>query len=172
MTRAFDALQALLEDASLREDLTDDEAAPLFDWAADQLKRLDAQQADDAAFAAAVGAIRRLVKTMNWLVGQRSYADQDTLSGYLMKAAAAAQEAGLNPPTLPFSAQALPERQDGAALMGDLLASMAAPVPLPPAATDPQEPEPTRNFGWLRGGRARGETDHDTDETSLPGETE
>lgn len=164
MTRAFDALQALLEDASLREDVTDDEAKPLFDWAAEQLKRLDAENADDERFETAVGAIRRIVKSLNWVVGRRTYAGAESLTGFLGKAATAAQEAGLNPPTLPFSAQALEAREDGPALMGELLASMsgtaaqaavgpvAAQVEQPPAAPEPQADEP-ENLGWLRARR-------------------
>lgn len=188
MTRAFDALQALLEDASIREDVTDEEAKPLFDWAAEQLKRLDAEKADDEQFDAAVGALRRIVKSLNWVVGRRTYADAASLAGFLDKAAMAAQEAGLNPPTLPFSAQALEAREDGAALMDELLASMsgassqaavgpaAAQVEQAPPAAEPPADEP-ENLGWLRarrwGGVFGGGGQHGQDSPDVDtGETE
>lgn len=72
MSRAGDALQAFYEDAGLRDELTDEEAKPLFQWAEAELGKLDAQGADDAVFEEKVGELRRLLRGMNRLVGRRA----------------------------------------------------------------------------------------------------
>ena len=50
MSRAEDALMRLYESASLRDELTDEEAKQLLKWAEDEVVRLDESGADDDAF--------------------------------------------------------------------------------------------------------------------------
>ena len=71
MSRAEDALMRLYEDADLRDELTDDEAAQMLKWAEAELTRLDASSPDDAAFASQVDALFDLLKRMNRFAGRQ-----------------------------------------------------------------------------------------------------
>lgn len=64
------ALQALYEDASLRDELRDDEANELLKWAEAELVKLEG--ADEAVFDEKVGELRRLIRGMNRFVGRRA----------------------------------------------------------------------------------------------------
>lgn len=83
MSRAESALEALYEDASLRDELRDDEANELLKWAESELVKLDESGADDEAFEEKVGQLRRLIRGMNRFVGRRAeisaQADDQTL---------------------------------------------------------------------------------------------
>ncbi len=112
--------QELYEDADLREDLTDDEAAPLFEWAAGIACGLDESHASDEDFEAATKQLRALIKNINRLVGQRSYATPDARQKQLEEVRAAAITIGLTPPDEPLTANAA----DSTAYMSTLLAQM------------------------------------------------
>ncbi len=107
MSRAEDALQGFYEDASLRDELRDDEANELLKWAESELTKLDATGADDAVFEEKLGELRRLLRGMNRFVGRRqeitAQADDESLVkltehanalGYALSAEQLAQQAG------------------------------------------------------------------------------
>ncbi len=71
MSRAEDALMRLYESASLRDELTDDEAKQLLKWAEDEVVRLDESGIDDAAFEGQVDTLTRLLKQMNRYAGRQ-----------------------------------------------------------------------------------------------------
>jgi hypothetical protein len=70
MSRADDALQALYEDASLRDELGDEEANTLLKWAAGELAKLG--DADESVFEEKTRELRRLLRGMNRFVGRRA----------------------------------------------------------------------------------------------------
>jgi hypothetical protein len=92
--RAQSALQQLYEDANLRDELTDDEAQPLYQWAEAQIAQLDAAAADDAAFETSLEALRRLLKSINRFVGRRPFSTPDQQAEGLAKIAEHAQSLG------------------------------------------------------------------------------
>lgn len=69
------AMQRLYEDPSLTEELTDDDAKMVLEWAQEQVKQLAAKFTDEAAFDDAVKSLLRVVKNANRVVGQRDFAD-------------------------------------------------------------------------------------------------
>lgn len=129
MTRADLALQALIEDSGLREDLTDDEAAPLLAWAQAQLLAWDAADMDDASYEAQMSALRRLLRSLNQAVGQHSYASAQAHAEQLARASAEAQTLGLAALNEPTLAQA-----QGGAYMQALLAQLQPVTPAQPAS--------------------------------------
>ncbi|PJF24808.1 MAG: hypothetical protein CUN53_15965 [Phototrophicales bacterium] len=73
MSRAEDALMALYEDASLRDELVDDDAETLYHWAEAKIVRIDAEYRDDEAFEEAVSALRRVLEGINHFIGERAF---------------------------------------------------------------------------------------------------
>ncbi len=71
MSQLDDALMRLYENADLRDELTDDEATRLLQWAEAELARLDAAGADDDAFEAQVDTLLRLLKQVNRYAGRQ-----------------------------------------------------------------------------------------------------
>lgn len=72
MSRVDSALEALYEDASLRDELRDDEANELLKWAEAELVKLDESDATDADFESKIAQLRQLVRGMNRFVGRRA----------------------------------------------------------------------------------------------------
>lgn len=72
MSRVDSALEALYEDASLRDELRDDEANELLKWAEAELVKLDTSGATDADFESKIAQLRQLVRGMNRFVGRRA----------------------------------------------------------------------------------------------------
>jgi hypothetical protein len=69
------ALQRLYEDPSLTEELSDEDAKILLDWARAQIAHLAVKAPDQAAFEEAVSSVLRVMKNANRVVGQRDFAD-------------------------------------------------------------------------------------------------
>ena len=135
MMRADSALQALLETPGLREDLTDEEAAPLFAWAEAQLLAWDAAPLADDAFEAKADSLRGLISALSRAAGQHSYASAETHAAHLARASAEAQSLGLPALSDPVLAQST----GGADFMQALLAQLA---PAAPPAPPPDAPVP------------------------------
>lgn len=70
MKRVDEALQRLFEDPGLREDLVDDDAEVLMQWAESKLAELDSKGEDDAQFEAHVDTVKEMVKAVNRFVGK------------------------------------------------------------------------------------------------------
>ncbi len=153
-TEAF--TQSLYEDADLREDLTDDEAEPLFQWAGEIAGQLEQSGVSEEEFERKTKQLRQLIKHANRFVGQRSYAGADVHQQQLADLRAAAQTLGLTPPDEPITASA----DDSPAYMGALLAQMGASsheasitpeeAPTPAAPVDPstQQESASNLHGW------------------------
>jgi hypothetical protein len=131
MSRAETAMEQLYEDMDIRDELTDEEAAPLLKWAETQAIRLDAESADNTAFEQNVRRLRDLLKSLNHAVGKRSYATPEELNAALEKVSTAAQGVNMTLPASaeePFQAQGA---QDNVAYMQGLLNQLDASIHTP-----------------------------------------
>jgi len=158
MMRADSALQALLETPGLREDLTDEEAAPLFAWAEAQLLAWDAAGMADDAFEAKVDSLRALIGALSRVAGQRSYASVDAHAAQVACASAEAQSLGL--PAL--SEPVLAQDAGGADYMQAVLAQLVPTAP--PPAPDAPYADHDDAFAWHS-------SDDDTSSTDLHGDS-
>jgi hypothetical protein len=123
MSRYQDAVQALYDNETLREELVDEEAIPLLRWAEAKIAQLDAEYADDAAFKQAVGIFTRLLDSINLVVGRRGYAPVEAQRAALEALMAHAAALGIALPAqeaeaMTFSAQAA---QDNLTVLNGLL---------------------------------------------------
>jgi len=76
------AAESILGDASLRDELTDDEAQPLIDWGLTQvaqIARRAALMASTEAMEAALDDVRRLMKRVNRVVRHRALGDAEAV---------------------------------------------------------------------------------------------
>ncbi len=96
MSRAEDALMGLYEDASLRDELVDDDAETLYHWAEAQIARIDAEFVDDAAFEEAVSALRRVLDGVNHVIGERAVKTAEENNQALAQIADSAKKIGCN----------------------------------------------------------------------------
>lgn len=87
--RAARSAQQMYEDASLRGDLTDDEAAPLLAWAVDLLKAGAARPdlADDASWQSHYDALRNVIRALGKFAALRTYAPESDQQAALQRAA-------------------------------------------------------------------------------------
>lgn len=89
------AMQRLYEDASLTEELKDDDARLLLKWAEDQITQLAVKFTDEAAFEEALSSLMHVIKNANRVVGQREFADAEQQTERIDKMAEAAQGMGV-----------------------------------------------------------------------------
>lgn len=94
MSRVEDALMRLYENADLRDELTDDEAATLLKWAETELTRLDTPALDDETFEAQVDTLMKLLKQMNRYAGRQGQVSAQGVDETPGKIAALAAELG------------------------------------------------------------------------------
>jgi hypothetical protein len=129
MSRAEDAVMALYEDASLRDDLVDDDAETLYRWAEAQIARLDAEFADDAAFDQAVAALRCILSGVNHVVGGRAFKTADEIDAEIAQIAESAEKIGraVDPEQAPDLAQSEEAAFGGDALRSFSVGSSASP---------------------------------------------
>lgn len=76
------AVESILGDASLRDELTDDEAQPLIDWGlaqVAQIARRASLMASTEAVEAALDDVRRLMKRVNRVVRHRALGDAEAV---------------------------------------------------------------------------------------------
>jgi len=94
--RAARAAQQLYEDASLRGDLTDDEAAPLLAWAVDLLKTraVRPESLDEAGWQSYFDAVRNVVRTIGKFAALRTYAPESDQRAALSLVAEALRAVG------------------------------------------------------------------------------
>ncbi|HVU14046.1 MAG TPA: hypothetical protein VHD90_22360 [Phototrophicaceae bacterium] len=71
MSRVDDALQRIYETSAVRDELTDEEAEHLLNWAEGEIRRLDAAHADDSAFARQIDTLMDLLRSMNRFAGKQ-----------------------------------------------------------------------------------------------------
>lgn len=89
------AIQQLYEDPSLTEELTDDDAKVVLDWAQEQVKQLASKFTDETAFDDAMKSLLRVVKNANRVVGQRDFADPTEQEERIDKMTSAAMGMGV-----------------------------------------------------------------------------
>lgn len=133
--------ERLLEDETLRSDLTDDEYAPLQEWALDVLHRAAAEveapesPAADEALAAVADWLRGLLRTLNDTLGRRADLDADDFRAGLdafreaLGQRPAAVPAGVAPAAQAIDgaierAGELQSTEDGTALVEPLVAAL------------------------------------------------
>lgn len=141
MNRAEAAVQALYEDSRLREDLIDDEADVLLQWAEKKLIELDESDVDDTTWQQAVTTFKGLMRGVNQFIGQRAYATYEAQNAAYetIQAQAAALNLPLPEPDEPqFSAQMATD--DALEALKALLGQMDAGKP---RMTKAGEPQPT-----------------------------
>ncbi|MFQ3568464.1 MAG: hypothetical protein SNJ59_15860 [Aggregatilineales bacterium] len=144
MSRYQDAVQALYDNETLREELVDEEAIPLLRWAEEKIAQLDAEYTDDAAFKQAVGVFIRLLDSINLVVGRRGYAPAEAQRAALEALTAHAAELGIALPAqeaeaMTFSAQAA---QDNLTVLNGLLSQIDQAWPLAGTAAFVAQAEP------------------------------
>lgn len=168
------ATSRLYEDASLTEDLIDEEAVKLLQWAETQLPDLVAKYPDETEFDEAFKALRTMVKGMNRFVGQRASMDDTEKQERLGKISAAAVALGFNPAATIGTAQvARREReQSNMDVLDDLLRLFSSVPAMPQAAEDPMlspdvpEPEATPAPDSISMAEASPEISEEVPETS------
>lgn len=148
MANAERAIEALYEDAAVRDSLQDAEADTLLRWGEDQILRLAEQTDDEAAFDALLDRLRGLLKGVNRFVGERGQMDTDAKTAQLDKLLATGQTLGAPPAAAASSlAQAFAGGDDATTLQSLLAlltpvdgAAQATPAsdtqPAPPALPD------------------------------------
>ena len=152
MSRVDSALEALYEDASLRDELRDDEANELLKWAEAELVKLDESGATDADFESKIAELRQLVRGLNRFVGRRAEISAQAGDTALVKLTEHAGALGyaLTPDQLAqFGAQHA--AADGVSAVQSLTklissASQAAPAAEPPANAAPTNEPPTETI--------------------------
>lgn len=164
------ATTKLYEEASLTEDLIDEEATTLLKWAEAQIPVMLEKHTDETAFDEAFTALRAFVKSVNRVIGQGETMDDAEKQERMAKIAQSASALGypVEPqPTTDFSAQAArqPEQNNvGAikALLDWVASSRPAPRPspqlqsaadldaLPPPSPQPSQPAPAHHSRTLK----------------------
>jgi hypothetical protein len=119
----------------VRDELTDEEAQSLLQWAEEQVTRLAAQNLDDEAFDTALSHLKRLMRGMNRFSARLADLTLEDQQALLAKMQASASAVGLEP-AAGFSAQAAPpaDPYDVAANLRALMASFSTSSPDAPAA--------------------------------------
>ena len=151
MSRVDSALEALYEDASLRDELRDDEANELLKWAEAELVKLDTSGATDADFESKIAQLRQLVRGMNRFVGRRAEISAQGVDEAVNRLTEQASALGysLTPEQLAqFGAQS--GAADGVSAVQGLTklissaggAPSTEPPPLPAQAAEPDAPPP------------------------------
>ncbi|MCS7069967.1 MAG: hypothetical protein NZM00_00560, partial [Anaerolinea sp.] len=94
--RVIEEAQRLYDDASLRGDLTDDEAGPLLAWAADQIKSrvMQADLTDETAHQAVIAALRNAIRAIGKFAALRTYAPETDQRTALILAAERLRDLG------------------------------------------------------------------------------
>lgn len=95
MGKAERAMERLYGDISLREDLTDDEAKPLFKWAEQKVMELDSTTEDEEVFDEKFKQLRRMMKRMNHFIGYRASEAPEEQRETLHKMMESASEIGI-----------------------------------------------------------------------------
>ncbi|MGQ9909548.1 MAG: hypothetical protein ACUVS2_12000 [Candidatus Flexifilum sp.] len=139
--------QRLYEDASLRGDLTDDEAGPLLAWAVDQIKAraVQADRPDEAARLAVIAALRNAIRAVGKFAALRTYAPETDQRAALILAAERLRDLGwrLDAETFFVKQRDLPGDAMIRALLGVL-----APAAFTDDASGPDAPSaPTVSIG-------------------------
>jgi hypothetical protein len=88
------ATSMLYEDASVREELTDDEAGPLLKWGEAQIAALAARALDDEAFDEQYEHLRKFMLRVNRLVGRRVGMSAEDQTEMLTKIGESAESLG------------------------------------------------------------------------------
>lgn len=135
------------EDASLRGDLTDDEAAPLLAWAVDQIKAraVRADRPDEAARLAVIAALRNVIRAIGKFAALRTYAPETDQRTALTLAAERLRDLGwqLEPETFFAKQRDLPGDVMIRALLGVLVPAPLADDASAPAASSSAPALPT-----------------------------
>jgi hypothetical protein len=134
------AKQQLYEDATARDELTDDEAGVLLQWAEGRIATLAAQEMDDAAFDEAYGHLRQVILNVNRFTGKRTYAAPGDLKRYLDDMMTEANALGVQ---VSMEALAAPQAQgvdDNIALIHKLTEMLT-----PPGDEGDSKPDPADN---------------------------
>lgn len=125
----------LYEDASLTEDLQDEEAKLLLKWGETQLKPLvEKYAADEATFEELFKNMRRFIKAVNRFVGRRQDAAPDEQQEMMAKVVEAAQ--GINPDFRTHSVNSFTQAQSAQSntqTIESLLAWVSPETASPPA---------------------------------------
>ncbi|MFN8448098.1 MAG: hypothetical protein U0521_05795 [Anaerolineae bacterium] len=133
MSRVEDALMRLYENADLRDELTDDEAATLLKWAETELTRLDTPALDDETFEAQVDTLMKLLKQMNRYAGRQGQLSSQGVDETPGKIAALAVELG-------HAADAGQVAAAGTGEPGSTVAALTAMMSPAPPEAPPQPP--------------------------------
>ncbi len=137
MSRADDAQMRLYENTRIRDELTDDQAEKLLQWAEAEITRLDESGMNDEEFAAKIDALMDMLTDVNRFAGRQGQASAQGVSEYPASIAAQADQLGF-----PLSADQISAAGTGDPLttVEALTALMSAPSPEETAPSPPQPP--------------------------------
>ncbi|MBI5667181.1 MAG: hypothetical protein HZC41_04165 [Chloroflexi bacterium] len=139
------AIEQLYGDASVRDELTDDEALVLLKWGEDQIRALAAQNLDDAQFEEALQHLLKLLTRVNRFTSRRADLLPEERQESLDKIAASAQAvAGFVPSAqavTPPSFAGYLQQQETLDNIANIRALTALVAPVAPG-TPPNEGEP------------------------------
>jgi hypothetical protein len=163
------ATTRLYEEASLTDDLVDQDATMLLRWAEQQVAELVTKYgSDEAAFENAFSALRSLVKNMNRYVGQLDMSDEKQQAQRLENITRSASEIGFEM-TPAFGAQSLaPSAKSNSDLIQAMLNSLQKTGTSQAATAQPSSTTTAASSRHTRRMTLQGAADtEDTDTTTL-----
>jgi len=133
-TQSDRAIEALYEDAGIREELIDSEARILLQWGAKQIEALASKNLDDGQFDESFERLRHLLTLISRFIGQRAYLSPD---GQQERMRSIVEAAGALGYTIPAELTATHIQQqaveDNEAALRALTAMIETSQPHPPA---------------------------------------
>jgi len=144
MSDAQRAIELLYEDAGLLDELADDDARLLMQWAEKEIEALALRHPDEAEFDEAVSQLRQLLTRMNRYVGRHAYLTPEEQQDWVRKIVESASNLGYNIPieqmSAPPSAQGAPDTRT---VLTGLLQAIDSAKSGPGEAQSELKPAPT-----------------------------
>jgi hypothetical protein len=151
--RIQSAMERIMMDESVTEELADDEAKVLLGWGEQQVTRLADQIADEEAFKEASNQLRKLMRRVNRFVGLRGDMDAEEQREKLERIVTAAQELGFGivPEMAAVFLQGAPPADNVEAVrqLTDLIAVDPTDDTTDPATDTPSDVESPDESSWL-----------------------
>jgi len=145
MSQIERATERLYEDLATRDELTDDEAKPLLEWAEQQIARLAEQGLGDDKFDEQFASLRKLLAGINRFTGRRAAMTDEERQTQLDAVATMAHTLGHSAP--PESCNAYLQRQAGLDNAANVQAMLEALTTSSPSTAAPPSAEKPRSGG-------------------------
>ena len=141
-TQSDRAIEALYEDAGIREELIDSEARILLQWGVKQIEALASKNLDDGQFDESFERLRHLLTLINRFIGQRAYLSPEEQRGRMQAIVEAAGALGYTIP-VELTATRIEQQaaEDNEAALRALTAMIDGTVQTHPPAPSPYDGE-------------------------------